>query len=578
MFDKKAKWLPFKPSGELSWMGPLFGADQQYCFHCLTFRLNKLQPYQKKWHQTHKNVSADCSKSSLLLSVGVLMQELEKYYSHHSDSAFNEGMMTYNLSDGTSVKHILNRRPQCTVCGDEETEAQHFYEIPQFQSRKKCANHDGGDRIKPAAESLKYFLPRVSKITGDVGNLNILINDQNGFGSHITWSTWGYPDAEIRLNENSWRKGRARASGSSCGKGRSPEQSQMSAIGEALERFSSCFFGYEPYIMASENELSDDCIGFSKLIQFSKSQYEHAEEWAKKGDFSRVPKPYDKDTKIAWTKVFSLTNHSWKWMPTSFLFYYSSLLVGKGVEYCNGNSNGVAGGNCIEEAFMQGFYELIERDAVAAWWYNKAKRPGIDLASFNNPRMDHYIKTFKQKGYTVMALNLTNDFEIPVIGIVAHQDNGRAPVMGLGAHFDPSIALDRALSETVQGMVGEPNIDNDTHNWWKELNASGNAYYLYHNDNMKLSTISDFKDFASDDLLDDINTAVRIMKEHNLETFAFDLSRPETGLSVVRAIVPGLCHFWPRFANRRMYEMPVKLGWIKKQLSEDELNQIPFPW
>ena len=579
LLDRKASWLPCKPCGDTLWVGPLFGDEQKYCFHCLSFRLNMKRPYRKIWNSTHKNTIIDSTESNLLLSAGLLVQELNNYYSHHSDAALNDGMMTYDFSAGTSEKHKLTRRPQCSVCGNPELEARQFENIPHFQSRIKCRNTDGGDRIKPAAESLKYFLPRVSRITGDVSSLEAVIDEKQGFGYSIYWSKWNSPDSEKLLTETNWRKGRTRAAGISCGKGRSAEQSQMSAIGEALERYSTCFFGYEPYITASENELADDCIGLSKLASFSKSQYEHAEEWSKKGVFAFIPKPYDKEIKIAWTKVFSLTNQAWKWIPTAYLFYKTPLLADKGTAYCSGDSNGVAGGNCIEEAFMQGFYELIERDAVAAWWYNMVKRPGIDIASFNNPKFDSYVKTFNQKGLKVAALNLTNDFGITVIAVLAYHENGDAPVLGLGAHFNPYIALDRALSEAVQGMVnGGPNPSEDKYDWWKELNEPGNADFLYPDENKRLNTPSDFNDFASDDFLKDINTAVRLMKEHDLETFAFDLSRPETGLSVVRVIVPGLCHFWPRFANRHMYEVPVKLGWIPKCLREDELNQVPFQW
>ena len=39
-------------------------------------------------------------------------------------------------------------------------------------------------------------------------------------------------------------------------------------------------------------------------------------------------------------------------------------------------------------------------------------------------------------------------------------------------------------------------------------------------------------------------------------------------------IVPGLRHFWPRFAPGRLYEVPVKLGRLKGPLAEDQLNQV----
>ena len=49
------------------------------------------------------------------------------------------------------------------------------------------------------------------------------------------------------------------------------------------------------------------------------------------------------------------------------------------------DSNGNAAGSSIEDAVLQGALELIERDAVALWWYNRSRLPAVDLDSFNDP-------------------------------------------------------------------------------------------------------------------------------------------------------------------------------------------------
>jgi len=43
---------------------------------------------------------------------------------------------------------------------------------------------------------------------------------------------------------------------------------------------------------------------------------------------------------------------------------------------------------------------------------------------------------------------------------------------------------------------------------------------------------------------------------------------------VVRVIVPGLRHFYRRFAPGRLYDVPIKLGWREHPLSEHELNPL----
>jgi ribosomal protein S12 methylthiotransferase accessory factor len=53
-----------------------------------------------------------------------------------------------------------------------------------------------------------------------------------------------------------------------------------------------------------------------------------------------------------------------------------------------------------------------------------------------------------------------------------------------------------------------------------------------------------------------------------------DQTREEIGLNVVRVIVPGMRHFWPRFAPGRLYDVPVKMQWLKAPREETELNPI----
>jgi ribosomal protein S12 methylthiotransferase accessory factor len=61
-----------------------------------------------------------------------------------------------------------------------------------------------------------------------------------------------------------------------------------------------------------------------------------------------------------------------------------------------------------------------------------------------------------------------------------------------------------------------------------------------------------------------------------MEMLLVDLTRPDVNLHVVRVIVPGLAHFWPRFGTKRLFDVPVKMGWIKTPNLEKDLNPVPF--
>jgi ribosomal protein S12 methylthiotransferase accessory factor len=71
-------------------------------------------------------------------------------------------------------------------------------------------------------------------------------------------------------------------------------------------------------------------------------------------------------------------------------------------------------------------------------------------------------------------------------------------------------------------------------------------------------------------------TCSRIVEEHGLEMFVLDQTRPDTGLDVVKVIVPGLRHFWARLAPGRLYDIPVRMAWLERPRTEAELNPTPI--
>ena len=67
---------------------------------------------------------------------------------------------------------------------------------------------------------------------------------------------------------------------------------------------------------------------------------------------------------------------------------------------------------------------------------------------------------------------------------------------------------------------------------------------------------------------------VDLARKHGLDFLVLDQTRPDIEVPVVRVIVPGLRHFYPRFAPGRLYDVPVMLGLRDGPLSEEQLN--PF--
>ena len=122
---------------------------------------------------------------------------------------------------------------------------------------------------------------------------------------------------------------------------------------------------------------------------------------------------------IDWTPVWSLTSRESRYLPTAFCYFNAPQPDGE--PFCIGDSNGNAAGNTLEEAVLQGFLELVERDAVALWWYNRVQRPEVDLESFGDPYLDRVRVYLREQGRELWVIDLTSDLKIPVFAALSRE-------------------------------------------------------------------------------------------------------------------------------------------------------------
>jgi ribosomal protein S12 methylthiotransferase accessory factor len=254
--------------------------------------------------------------------------------------------------------------------------------------------------------------------------------------------------------------------------------------------------------------------------------------------------------------------------------------------FCTCDANGNAAGNSIEEAIVQGFLELVERDSVALWWYNRIRRPGVDIASFNEPYFDRLVEHYRQDGREVWALDLTSDLGVPTIAAVSRRIDRSAEdiVIGFGAHFEPRLALMRALTEVNQFMpaVNRTNAAGETLYWfhdpeavqWWRTSTIESDPYVVPMPGVAPRRASDFPASAETDILGDVERCIAIARAAGSELLVVDQTQPDIGLPVVKVMAPGLRHFWKRFGPGRLYDAPVALGWLDSPVKEADLNPI----
>jgi ribosomal protein S12 methylthiotransferase accessory factor len=324
-------------------------------------------------------------------------------------------------------------------------------------------------------------------------------------------------------------------------------------------------------------------------LLFSDKQYRERDIWNAAGHrFDAVPLPFDPQAEIDWTPVWSLSRQAVRYLPAAYCWFNYPQPANQA--FCHGCSNGNAAGNTIAEAILQGFLELVERDSVALWWYNRVRRPGIDLSSFNEPYLGQLEAVLRDHHRNLWALDVTSDLGVPAVVAVSKRIDGELGgpeqiMFGLGAHLDPRIAMLRAVTELNQMLGPLLNVpaadpaasqltDKQTLNWLGTATLA-NQPYLEPLDGPRRRA-ADWSPFSSDNLKDDVRFCQTLAERLGSELLVLDQTRSEIGLPVVKVIVPGLRHFWARFAPGRLYDVPVRLGWLPQPRTEKEMNPIPM--
>jgi ribosomal protein S12 methylthiotransferase accessory factor len=287
-----------------------------------------------------------------------------------------------------------------------------------------------------------------------------------------------------------------------------------------------------------------------------------------------TPASFDHSARIEWSPVWSLRDERFKYLPTSLLYFFYS-----GPAAFHADSNGCAAGNTLEEAIVQGFLELVERDSYAIWWYNRLQRAEVDLGQFDDAYVRDLQTQLAETGRRLWVLDVTSDLGVPTYVAISHwMQNGRENIeFGSGAHFDKRVALLRALTELNQflsiGLMGGGTGEKSSLDGYTPLRLRDHPF-LTPSGNRMVQPDPGSKVVPLGNTREQVDACVDIAKRADLDFLVLNQTRPDIEVPVVRVIVPGLRHFYLRFAPGRLYDVPVKLGLLDRPLPESELT--PF--
>ena len=579
-------WMLVKPCGFVPWVGPVFVPGKTGCWRCLAQRLRANRQMEKYvLDRTGDPGPIVTARARLPVTLDAALRlaavEIERFLSLEDGDPLAGRLLSLDLRDGSTREHVLVRRPQCASCGEEQHRPGRPPGPVVVASGTKRHRADGGHRRLWPDETYERFRHHVSPILGAVTDLRPALGR---YDPELT-PTW-VAGHNFSMGVESVVFLRESLRGMSGGKGASATQARVSGLCEAIERYSGIWTGEEYVERGTFEALRPRAIHPNACMGFGEEQYRDREAWNASQDQppSRcvlVPRPFDTRAEVDWTPLWSLTNGETRLLPSSYCYYgHPDFAARQSIP----DSNGCAAGTSIAEAVLQGFMELVERDAVALWWYNRVRRPGVDLDSFGLPYVTALREHYAALDRSFWVLDITSDLGITVMACVSRRLSGPAQdvLLGFGAHFDPKVALLRAITEVNQFLPSVSSLRPDgsaiylfgdglARHWWTTARVEEQEYLLP-DPSRPARAFRDFEDPSSDDLADDVARCVETARRAGLEVLVLDLTRPDLGLSVVRVVVPGLCHFWRRLGFPRLREAPVAQGWRDRPLGVEELN------
>ncbi|RQQ09481.1 TOMM precursor leader peptide-binding protein [Burkholderia stagnalis] len=561
-------------NGVQTLIGPLLAGDgaraEAPCIECVRYWIRLNRPVEALLAR-HHGTGATCpppaaSRAAAAAAAALVAATVEQIAVNPAAAERARTRIVAQRIDTLAAEpHPVRRRPQCPRCGNPAWMREQAAHAPRLADHARLARVDGGYRTADPQQVFERHASLISPISGAIAYLHPMPKRHAGMRKVYASGFLVCPAAVPASN---------RFDRICSGKGRTDEQARASALCEALERFSSVYQGDEATVTGGMEALLTDpaCdaepVHVNALQQFSERQFDarDAINALTRDIRKQVPPRFTARDVIDWTPAWSLVSGKRRLVPLSYCYAETPDSAQADVA-CVHNPNGCAAGSTLDEAILQGMLELIERDAVAIWWYNRIPRPGIDLASFEEPYFDALVREYESFGWRLWALDITHDLGVPAVAALAENPADGRFSIGFGCHLDARIAVQRALTEVNQLL----DIAADApHPWDREkLSETG---FLYPANDVRRTTGSTWPPIDADTLPAAIAHCVGKIASAGMDVLVVDKTRPDIGLSVAQVIAPGLCHFWPRLGARRLYSVPVALGWRDAPCDESALN------
>lgn len=342
------------------------------------------------------------------------------------------------------------------------------------------------------------------------------------------------------------------------GKGVSRKSTLASALGEFTERLSTNYFFSDYWLEPAVSKSS--WLYFPDEKQFSETDYKDCltpELWSL----------YDPDSEIGFNELLSFNDQKEKVTaiplieePITANPSSNKATADKKVVYFPMNllsnyyaSNGLSAGNTPLESQVQAMSEIFER-----WVKNKILRENLCLPEVPNKILEQFdavteaMNALRDEGIELSVRDASLGGKYPVISVVLFEQASGRCFASFGAHPIFEVALERTLTESLQGrqlsqldgfqvpifdefaVAEDENIENhfiDSSGLLHARFISNDADYIFHHWNFNGSTEQQWQ--------------FLVKTVHDLGAKVYVANYEHCGFPACRVIVPGMSEIYP---------------------------------
>lgn len=370
----------------------------------------------------------------------------------------------------------------------------------------------------------------------------------------------------------------------SNGKGASQEAALASAYGEMIERLSTRYLWADFHLAPAM-----DKFGYV---------HQHDEQWLPADETlpeqildARTRALYDPEGKLTLSMLEDMnggdTGRGVCVLPYTRLSDGQQILFPVNLIANQFVSNGMSAGNTRDEALVQGLSEIFERAIKQRILRDAITLPEVpdSLLAERFPHIREGLQALNASGYPVRALDASLGGRYPVMCVVLQNPNDGGIYASFGAHPRFEVALERALTELLQGRALDelegfpaPTADmalvEDPHNM--ELHFIDSSGYV------SWALLGDEPDYAFADWNDDrdneaLSTSlVSLLAEEGFDVYLAEYTA--LGAYACRILVPGFSDIYlpdELYWNNNNQALPYRRIIMHLPLAtEDELEAV----